>query len=85
MSEQPKDAEHHDPDVDFSGSLGMAGHETEDLGWTDQPDDAPVVRHVEELEDEEHEDALEDLALENSYAPMPPLPTEQEPSGGGAP
>jgi len=83
MSEQPKDDEH--PGVDFSGSLGMAGHETKDLGWTDRPDDAPVVRHVEDIEDEEHEDDLEDLALENGQAPMPPLPTEEEPGGDGTP
>ena len=78
MSEQPKDGEHHDPAIDVSGALGMAGHETEDLGWEDVPDDAPVTRRLEDVQSAEHEEELEDLALENVQAPMPPLPDDGE-------
>ncbi len=78
MSEQSKDSEHHEPGVDFSGSLGMAGHETEDLGWEDVPDDAPVIRTTEDVEEAEHEEDLKDISLETGRAPMPPLPEEEE-------
>ncbi len=45
------------PRIDVSGAVGEAGHELEDLGATDAPDDAPVVRTREDvLEDEELED-----------------------------
>jgi hypothetical protein len=34
---------HPEPIVDVSGALGAAGHEVEDLGLTDTPDDGPVI------------------------------------------
>ncbi|HEV2992768.1 MAG TPA: hypothetical protein VG012_00045 [Acidimicrobiia bacterium] len=77
MSDDPEDGERHGPPVDVSGSLGTAGHETEDLGWQDRPDDAPVTRRLEDVQQAEHEEDLEDLALENVQAPMPPLPADQ--------
>ena len=77
MIEQPKNGEHHEPRIDVSGSLGMAGHETEDLGWEDVPDDAPVIRHVDDVEEAEHEEDLKDIALESRRAAMPPLPEEE--------
>lgn len=76
MSDNPEKGEQHEPRVDVSGALGMAGHETEDMGWQDHPDDAPVTRRLEDIQEAEHEEELEDLALENVQAPMPPLPDE---------
>ncbi|HEV2309309.1 MAG TPA: hypothetical protein VGU73_02205 [Acidimicrobiia bacterium] len=76
MSEQPKNGEHDHPAIDVSGALGMGGHETDELGWKDVPDDAPVTRRHEDVQSAEHEEDLEDLALENVQAPMPPLPDE---------
>jgi hypothetical protein len=76
MSDDPEDGERHGPPVDLSASLGLAGHETEDLGWEDRPDDAPVTRRLEDIQEAEHDEDLEDLALENVQAPMPPLPDE---------
>ena len=78
MSEQPKNGEHHEPRIDVSGSLGMAGHETEDLGWEDEPDDAPVIQHARDVQEAEHEDDLEDIALETGRTAMPQLPEEEE-------
>lgn len=77
MSDEPEDDERHEHPIDVSGSLGMAGHETEDLGWQDRPDDAPVTRRLEDVQEAEREEDLEDLALENVQAPMLPLPTDE--------
>ena len=78
MSEQPKKGEHHEPSIDVSGSLGMAGHETEELGWEDVPDDAPVIRHAKDVDEAEHEDDLKDIALESGRTAMPSLPEEEK-------
>ncbi len=71
------DGEEPRPVVDVSGSLGTAGHETEDLGWADRPDDAPVTQRLEDVQAAEHDEELEELAVEHGQFPMPPLPTDE--------
>jgi hypothetical protein len=34
---------HPEPIVDVSAALGDAGHEVEDLGFADVPDDGPMI------------------------------------------
>lgn len=56
----PVEGEHGDrPVVDVTPALGTAGHETEDLGFTDVEDSAPVQHHVEDHDlDEDPEDEI---------------------------
>ena len=62
----PDDAGDHAPKIDFSKSLGSAGHEVEDLGWQDVPDTAPVSRDAEAIEAEDERAGARDEAVERA-------------------
>jgi hypothetical protein len=64
------------PSVDFSEALGEAGHEVEDLGATDKPDDGPLVTTSEDVKSEDELEAERDLTLNRAQYGVPRTPPE---------
>jgi hypothetical protein len=62
------------PKIDFSQSLGAAGHEVEDLGFEGLPDDGDVEETTETINAEDEARSARDLALDRGQFGLPRLP-----------